>query len=108
MTFRAYISPQTLNPILTLYRTTLRKMLFLRDYVAIDIIEALIPYPYKRIHHEAKDLFSRKNQLRADGTDDLNLLKAKVRLDIQELYTRRIPQSWVAACNALYYRNKNV
>jgi len=63
-----YAGPDRREKLQTLYRTSLRKMLFLKNYTKIDIVDPMIQYNYKELPQELRhwalkrwDLRQRRN-----------------------------------------------
>lgn len=88
----------------TLYRTSLKQMLFIKSYAPNDIIDKLIQYDYKTLYLNMMDLVQRKIMYRSTRTENKCVLSEKADFKYNPLDMNSISPNLIKTINLFYYR----
>jgi hypothetical protein len=90
----------------TLYRTTLRKMLFLKDYTRIDLVDNLIQYKYQELPSKFKELSESKFEERCRPNPDPMTLYQKIEFSYKKIDTSKLPWIYSPVANIVFAHEK--
>ena len=97
-TYLAFCSNTCKTDMDTLYRTSMRKMVLLKDYVRLNIIERLINYNYKSLHQEYVRIALLRLNYRLTGRLDTY----KINWDYGKLCLQGLNLNWSKVVNFVY------
>lgn len=100
-TLFSYLSSKDRSELHTLYRQTVRKMLFLHKSTPSHLIDKLIQYQYKTLHLRFRDNATTKTLARLDGDLENPELNKRVDYMYSEINTDNIPPMWTNIWNLL-------
>jgi len=99
-----FVSAKDRKGIETLCRTSLRRMLFLKNYVPSEMMNSLIQYPYEKLPEE----FTRFTQVRYEArVTDTSGLNEPIVWNYRLIPIEDIPHEIIACLNIYYYRGKS-
>lgn len=93
-TYFSFVSEKDRSLLHTRYRTSLKKMLFMPDYVPDRILDMLIQYDYRTLHQRFRQIASQKTTARLEGDIKDPILKNKVKFHYNRINTDNIPLLW--------------
>ena len=106
LTYFSYLEEKHLVGLHALYRQSLRKMLFLKNYVPIDVIDSLIQYDYRNLHLKFRELTNKKVICRMACDVNNTDLKLKVDFSYQKVELQQLPWIWSKVWNLLSIKGK--
>ena len=90
----------------TLYRTTLRKMMFLKDYTRVDLLDELIQYNYRELPNKFKELSEEKFIERCKPDPNWSKLYAKIDFEYRKINTSMLPWIYSPTVNIVFAYQK--
>jgi hypothetical protein len=90
----------------TFYRTTLRKMMFLKDYTRVDLLDELIQYNYKELPNKFKELSEEKFIERCKPDPNPSKLYAKIDFEYTRIDTSKLPWIYSPTVNIVFAYQK--
>jgi hypothetical protein len=88
----------------TLYRQTLRQMLFLKSYIPNALLDPLIQYRYKLLPQKFLEIAKIKAQQRKISNPSKDLISRKVQYNYKHMSIDNISPKWIKIINMQFYR----
>ena len=101
-----YVTSKERKILETLHRTSLRKMVFLKNYVPSVLVDSLIQYPYNLLPEEFRDVSLKRYQARISSSTSQHLLFTPIcgnylRIPVKEILSE------IIACMNFFYRKSH-
>lgn len=100
-----YLSDKDRDQLHTLYRQSVRKMLFLQKSTPTSLIDKLIQYDYKTLHEKYRKVANDKAEARIEQAYGDARLKVKINFKYNKLDLAGIPPIWGKIWNLLSLKN---
>lgn len=99
-----YTGEKGRNLLEVLYRTSLKAMMFIKNYAPNELVDKLVQYDYRHIWEKMHELVRNKIQYRADRVEDVALLNEKLDYGYDRIDLSMMSPQLVTLMNTFYCR----